>query len=177
MVSPAQPPPVTVHSALARVPRACGDTAVSRALVELVEVPPHLVAAPVHATVAAACDTLTGPDTAATPGDAAPSVGSRSATVVSDPVPQLPDAPCTVHVEDPLLDRVPITSPDAAPDVAADPPPVHVATAQSACAPDALVAISSRAATVRPAAVAPSASVAASATWEPASASQAPPLV
>jgi hypothetical protein len=52
---------------VADVPRACGDTPVSRALVAEVAVPPHSVVAPEHVTDAEAFETLTGPDTARTP--------------------------------------------------------------------------------------------------------------
>jgi hypothetical protein len=60
---PVHLPPVTVHSVDAEVPRASGVTAVSRALVAEVAVPPHSVAAPEHSTEAFAFDTLTGPET------------------------------------------------------------------------------------------------------------------
>jgi hypothetical protein len=115
--SPEQPPPLTVHSAMADVPRACGDTAVSVALVAEVAVPPHSPGPPLHATDAVACDTLTGPDTASTPAaTVAPSdAGSRSATVVSVAVEQPPPAPCAVQEDVPVLLRTPVTSPEAAP--------------------------------------------------------------
>lgn len=145
-VSPEQPPPVTVQSAVDEVPRACGDTPVSRALVDELVVPPHGVDAPEQETDPVAFDTLTGPDTAATPSAAAFSAaeaGSRSATVVSAPAPQLPPSPRTEHVEVAVLSRTPFTSPDAAPDVVALPAPVHAVLAQSACAFAVLVAVSS----------------------------------
>jgi hypothetical protein len=151
-VSPEQPPPVTTHSALAEVPRACGVTAVSRALVDEVAVPPHSVAAPEHATDAAAFDTLTGPDTGAIPAAvaAAASAGSRSATVVSADVVQPPPAPWAVQDEEPVLSRTPLTSPDAPPDVVLDPAPVHVAVRQETSEPAVLDADSSRVASVVP---------------------------
>jgi hypothetical protein len=151
-VSPAQRPPVTVHSALDEVPRACGVTAVSRALDDFA-VPPHSVAAPEHATDAAAFDTLTGPDTGVTPAvvaAAAASAGSRSATVVSAEVVQLPPAPWAVQDEEPMLSRTPLTSPDAPPEVVLDPAPVHVAVRQESSEPAVLEAASSRTASVVP---------------------------
>jgi hypothetical protein len=48
VVVAAHPPPATVHCVDAEVPRAFGATAVSRALVAEVAVPPHSVAAPAH---------------------------------------------------------------------------------------------------------------------------------
>jgi hypothetical protein len=75
-----QPPPVTVQSAESEEPRSCGDTAVSRALDDVVTVPPHVVATPEHSTFASPSDTLTGP--------VAP-----SSTVVSDAAVQVPPAP------------------------------------------------------------------------------------
>jgi len=144
-----------VHSLVAEVPRACGVTPVSRALVAEVAVPPHSVAAPEHSTDASAVDTLTGPDTAATP-DSAASAGSRSATVVPVDVEQLPPAPCAEHFDVPVLSRTPFTSPDAPPEVVLDPDATHVAAAQSTCDPAELDASNSRAATVLPAPVAAS---------------------
>ena len=60
-----QPPPFTVHSAVAEVPRASAVTAVSRALVAAVAAPPQAPAPspPAHCTEAPAVDTLTGPET------------------------------------------------------------------------------------------------------------------
>jgi hypothetical protein len=135
---------VTVHSVVAEVPRACGDTPVSRALVELVAVPPHSVAAPEHSTEPVACDTLTGPDTAATPVVPGLSAGSRSATVVSAAFEQLPPAPCAVQDEVPVLSRTPFTSPEAPPDVVLLPDAVHVAAAHSTSLPAVLEADSTR---------------------------------
>src|SRR5438552_3895925 len=108
-----------MQSADALVPRASGDTPVSRALVELVAVPRHSVAAPEHSVDAVACDTLTGPDTAA----AFLPAGSRSATCESVFVVQEPPVPCTAQPDEPVLSRTPATSPDAAPDVVDDPEP------------------------------------------------------
>jgi hypothetical protein len=142
LVSPEQPPPVTVHSLVAEVPRACGDTPVSRALVDEVAVPPHSVAAPEHSTDADARDTLAGPDTAATVPAA--SAGSRSATVVSADVVQLPPAPRAEQDEVPVLSRTPLTSPEAPPVVLLEPEPAHVAAAQSTWDPAVLDADSSR---------------------------------
>jgi hypothetical protein len=146
LVSPWQPPPVTLHSVNAAVPRACGETAVSRALVELDAVPPHSVASPEQATWAEACDTLTGPVTGVTPPArvAPPAAGIRSPTVVSALVVQPPPAPRAVHEEEPVLSRTPVASPEAAPDVVLDPDPVQLATAQSSCALAVLEASSSR---------------------------------
>jgi hypothetical protein len=175
---------VTVQSALALVPRACGDTAVSRALVDDFAVPPHSVTAPEHATDAAAFDTLTGPDTGVTPAvlaAAAASAGSRSATVVSADVVQLPPAPWAVQDEDPVLSRTPLTSPEAPPEVLLEPAAVHVAAAQETSEPAALEAVSSRVASVVPftAAVTRSdhdGSVALSLTCELDSTAHSPPL-
>jgi hypothetical protein len=158
LVSPEHPPPVTLHSVVAEVPRACGDTPVSRALVELDAVPPHSVAAPEHSTEPVACDTLTGPDTAATPDAGSASVGSRSATVVSAAVEQLPPAPCAVQVEVPVLSRTPLTSPDAPPAVVLLPEAMQPAAAHSVSAPAVLVADSSRVDRVLPVAAAVSCS-------------------
>jgi hypothetical protein len=141
---------VTVQSALALVPRACGVTAVSRALVDDFAVPPHSVAAPEHATDADAFDTLTGPDTGVTPAVVAASAGSRSATVVSAEVVQLPPAPWAVQDEEPVLSRTPLTSPEAPPEVVLDPAPVHVAVRQETSEPAVLEAASSRTASVVP---------------------------
>ncbi|GAA5123099.1 hypothetical protein GCM10023320_34390 [Pseudonocardia adelaidensis] len=155
LVSPSQPPPVTVHSAVDDVPRAYGVTPVSRALVELFAVPPHSVAAPEHCTVAFACDTLTGPDTCTTPAVAAVSpAGSRSDTVVSAAVLQLPPAPCAVQDEVPVLSRTPFTSPDAPPDVVLDPDATQLAAAQSISVSAVLDADSSRVAKALPVAAA-----------------------
>ena len=156
LVSPRQPPSVTVHSLEAAVPRACGETAVSRALVELDAVPPHSVAAPSHDTEAVAFETLAGPDTAVTPAASGAVAASRSLTVVSVDVVQPPPAPRAVQDEEPVLPRTPVMSPDTAPEVVLDPDPVHSATAQSTCAPAVLDADSSRAGSTCPAAVAPS---------------------
>jgi hypothetical protein len=143
---------VTVHSALDEVPRACGVTAVSRALVDDFAVPPHSVTAPEHATDAAAFDTLTGPDTGVTPAvvAVAASAGSRSATVVSADVVQLPPAPWAVQDEEPVLSRTPLTSPEAPPEVVLEPAPVHVAVRQETSEPAVLEAASSRTASVVP---------------------------
>jgi len=175
---------VTVHSAVDEVPRACGVTAVSRALVDDFAVPPHSVAAPEHATDAAAFDTLTGPDTGVTPAvvaASAASAGSRSATVVSADVVQLPPAPWAVQDEDPVLSRTPFTSPDAPPEVLLDPAPVHVAVRQESSEPAVLEATSSRTAAVVPFTAAVSrfdheGSEALSLTWELDSAAHSPPL-
>jgi hypothetical protein len=141
LVSPEQPPPFTVHSAVADVPRAWGDIPVSRALVDDAAVPPHSPVPPLHCTDAVACDTLTGPDTAAT----TPSEdGSRSATVVSVAVEQPPPAPRAVQDDVPVLLRTPATSPDAAPEVVLHPRPVHDAVTHSTRAPASLPALSSR---------------------------------
>jgi hypothetical protein len=156
LVSPWQPPPVTVHSLEAAVPRACGETAVSRALVELDAVPPHSVAAPSHDTDAVAFETLAGPETGVTPAASGTVAASRSLTVVSVDVVQPPPAPRAVQDEEPVLSRTPVMSPDATPEVVLDPDPVHSATAQSTCAPAVLDADSSRAGSTCPAAVAPS---------------------
>jgi len=163
LVSPEQPPPVTVHSLVAEVPRACGVTPVSRALVEELAVPPHAVAAPEHSTDAVACDTLTGPDTAATPdaGSASAgsrSLGSRSASVVSAAVEQPPPAPCAVQVEVPVLSRTPFTSPDAPPEVVLVPDATQPAAAHSTSLPALLDAASSRPASAVPVAAAVSCS-------------------
>lgn len=157
-VSPLQPPPVTVHSVVAEVPRACGLTPVSRALIELVALPPHSVAAPEHCTWPLACDTLTGPATAATAAVAGVSAGSRSATVVSAAVVQLPPAPCAEQVEVPVLSRTPCTSPEAPPEVVLFPDATHVAAAHSVSLPAVLDADSSRVAGVLPVAAAASCS-------------------
>jgi hypothetical protein len=117
---------VTVHSVPADVPRACADTAVSRALVELDAVPPHSPVPPEQLTDALAADTLTGPDTAATPASLAV-VASRSATVVSVALEHPPPAPRAVQDELPVLSRTPVMSPDAAPEVVLDPAPVQTA--------------------------------------------------
>lgn len=134
---------MTVQSALELEPRACGDTAVSRALVELVAVPPHSVDPPEQSTFAAACETLTGPDTAATPAWAGWSVAARSATVVSDSAAQPAPAPRAEQDDVPVLSRTPITSPDAAPEVVELPEPVQAEPSQSTLAPAWLVAVSS----------------------------------
>jgi hypothetical protein len=143
-VSPEQPPPVTVHSAVAFVPRACGDTAVSRALVADSAVPPQVPVPPAHSTADEAVDTLTGPETAATPGIASPVAGSRSDTAVPAELAQPPPSPCTVQLALPVLSRTPVTSPDAPPAVRTDVAPVHPATPQSAAASAVLDAASSR---------------------------------
>jgi hypothetical protein len=140
-----------VQSAVSEVPRACGVTPVSRALVDEVAVPPHSVAAPEHSKDAFAVDMLTGPDTAARP-DSAASLASRFSTVVSAAVVQLPPAPCEVHFEVPVLSRTPFTSPDAPPEVVLDPDATHDAVSQSTCEPAELDASSTRAAAVLPAA-------------------------
>src|SRR5690606_8474660 len=137
-------PHVTVRSVVADGPRACGDTPVSRALVELVAGPPHSVAAPEHSTDAVACDTLTGPETTATPDAGSTSAGSRSATVVPAAVVQPPPAPCAVQVEVPVLSRTPFTSPDAPPEVVLFPEATQAAAAQSTSLPAELAAASSR---------------------------------
>jgi hypothetical protein len=90
LVPPEHEPPVTVHSAVADVPRACGVTPVSCALVDDADVPPHAPVPPLHSTNALAFDTLTGPDTVTAAGSEA---GSRSATVVPVPPEQVPPAP------------------------------------------------------------------------------------
>jgi hypothetical protein len=156
LVRPSHRPPVTVHSAVEEVPRACGVTPVSRALVELFAVPPHSVAAPEHCTVALACDTLTGPDTCATPVVAPAAAGSRSATVVSAAVVHVPPAPCAVQDDVPVLSRTPFTSPAAPPDVVLDPAAAQLAAAQSTSVPAVLEADSSRVARVAPVATAAS---------------------
>jgi hypothetical protein len=138
-VSPEQVPPVTVQSAVADVPRACGDTPVSCALVDDADVPPHSPVPPLHSTDVLAFVTLAGPDTVAAAGSEA---GSRSATVVSDPPEQVPPAPCTVQDEPPVLLRTPATSPDAAPEVVLHPRPVQVTTAHMACEEASLAAAS-----------------------------------
>ncbi|MHA6620575.1 hypothetical protein [Pseudonocardia sp. DLS-67] len=155
LVPPEQPPPVTVHPAVADVPRACGVTPVSCALVDDADVPPHSPIPPLHSTEALAFDTLTGPDTVATAGSEA---GSRSATVVSVPPEQVPPAPCTVHDDPAVLLRTPATSPEAAPEVVLHPRPVQVAAAHVARAEAALLAASSRTAMVDALRVAPAAS-------------------
>jgi hypothetical protein len=137
---PAHPPSVTMHSVDAEVPRASGVTAVSRALVAEVAVPPHSVAAPVHSTEAVAFDTLTGPDTGTTPATISPGVGSRSDTSVSTAVEQVPPAPRAEQDEVPVLSRTPITSPEAAPVVVLLPVPEHSWVAQTTPDPAALVA-------------------------------------
>jgi hypothetical protein len=117
---------------------------VSRALVAEVAVPPHSVAPPEHVTDADAFETLTGPDTAATPvAMPAASAGSRSATVVSAEVVQPPPAPRAVQDEEPVLSRAPMTSPDADPDVVPLPVPAHPAISQVTLAPAELAANSS----------------------------------
>jgi hypothetical protein len=141
LVSPEHPPPLTVHSAVADVPRACGDTPVSRALVDDAAVPPHSPMPPPHSTEAVAFDTLTGPETAAARRS---EDGSRSATVVSVAVAQPPPAPRAVQDEEPVLLRTPATSPDAEPEVVLHPRPVQDAVAQSTRAPASLPALSSR---------------------------------
>jgi hypothetical protein len=158
LVSPEQPPPVTVHSLVADVPRACGVTPVSRALVEELAVPPHAVAAPEHSTDAVACDPLTGPDTAATPDAGSASAGSRSATVVSAAVEQPPPAPCAVQVEVPVLSRTPVTSPDAPPEVVLVPDATQAAAAHPTSLPALLDAAGSRPAGAVPVAAAVSCS-------------------
>jgi hypothetical protein len=119
---------------------------VSRALVELVAVPPHSVAAPEHCTEPVACDTLTGPDTAATPDAGSASAGSRSATVVSAALLQLAPAPWAVQEEVPVLSRTPFTSPEAPPEVVLLPDATQLAAAHSTSLPAVLDAVSSRAA-------------------------------
>ncbi|MFD1534376.1 hypothetical protein, partial [Pseudonocardia aurantiaca] len=143
MDSPEQPPPVTAQSAVARVPRACGDTAVSRALVSEAALPPQELSVLSQFTAAVAFDTLTGPDTATTPL-AGSAVGLRSATVVSEAASQPPPVPCTEQVDVAVLSRTPVTSPDAEPEVLLAPEPVHRALSQSARAPAVLDATSSR---------------------------------
>ncbi|WP_343959610.1 hypothetical protein [Pseudonocardia alaniniphila] len=175
VASPAQPPPVTVQSVVARVPRACGDTAVSRALVELDAVPPQVPSAPSQRTCADAWETLTGPDAAVTPSAA--SAGSRSATVVSVAVEQFPPAPCTVQLVVAVLSRTPTTSPEAAPVVVLVAAPRHSATAQSACAPAVLDAASSRPGAPSAAACTPSVRATVSVTSEADSAPQMPAVV
>ncbi|MFD1531397.1 hypothetical protein, partial [Pseudonocardia aurantiaca] len=159
MDSPEQPPPVTVQSADAFVPRACGDTAVSRALVSETALPPHVPPVPSvlsQFTAAVAFDTLTGPATATTPlaAPAGSAVGLRSVTVVSEAASQPPPVPCTEQVEVAVLSRTPVTSPDAEPEVLLAPEPVHRALSQSARAPAVLDATSSRPATGCPPAAA-----------------------
>ncbi|OLT01627.1 hypothetical protein BJF90_30790 [Pseudonocardia sp. CNS-004] len=156
LVRPSHPPPVTLHSAVDDVPRACGVTPVSRALVELVAVPPHSVAAPEQCTVALACETLTGPDTCATPVVAAASAGSRSATVVSAAVVHAPPAPCAVQDDVPVLSRTPFTSPEAPPEVVLDPDAAQLAAAHAISVSAVLDADSSRVAGVTPVAAAAS---------------------
>src|SRR5690606_26865910 len=143
VVVPAQAPPVTVHSAVAFVPRACGDTAVSRALVADSAVPSQVPAPPAHSTHDSAVDTLTGPDTGATPGIASPVAGSRSVTEVADELAQ-PPSPWTVQLASPVLSRMPATSPVAAPVVRTRADPVQVVASQSAAASAVLDAESSR---------------------------------
>ncbi|GAA5129429.1 hypothetical protein GCM10023320_49890 [Pseudonocardia adelaidensis] len=146
LASPEQPPPVTVQSVLAVVPRACGDTPVSRALVDDVALPPQGPAPPLHSTDPVACDTLTGPDTAgaAPAAVAVPESASRSATVVSVAAAQPPPAPRAVQDDEPVLLRTPVTSPDAVPVLVLDPRPTHAAVVQSTWVPALLSAVSSR---------------------------------
>ncbi|MFD1524318.1 hypothetical protein ACFSJD_42990 [Pseudonocardia yunnanensis] len=175
VASPAHPPSVTVQFVVARVPRACGDTAVSRALVSATAVPPQVPSAPSQRTCAEAWETLTGPDTAVTPSAA--SAGSRSATVVSVAVEQFPPAPCTVQFVVAVLSRTPTTSPEAAPVVVLAAAPRHSAAAQSACAPAVLDAASSRPGAPSTAARKPSVRAAVSLTSETDSAPQVPAAV
>jgi hypothetical protein len=161
VASPVQPPPVTVHSVVAEVPRALSDTAVSRALVAAVAVPPQLPVppSPVHWTEALEVDTLTGPETAAAPF--APGSATRSATWVPVCAPQVPPAPCAVHPAVPVLSRTPLTSPEAAPVVFAVLDPVHCASTQSTFVVAELDAVSVVRAAVAAAVWSPARSVAA----------------
>jgi hypothetical protein len=126
-------------------------TAVSRALVAAIVVPPHSVAAPAHVTFAVASDTDTGPVTFA-----APVVGSvavvavRFSTVVFVSVEQPPPTPRVVHAVVAWLSRTPVTSPVAPPLVVDAPLPTQPSTWQSAFAPAVLDAVN-----VRPAGVVP----------------------
>src|SRR4051812_12008612 len=130
-VCPEQPPPLTVQSALEEEPRRCGETEVSNALVWLEALPPQFALLS-QSTVAEACETLTGPDTLPATGlPSAPSSGSRLVTWVSLLVSQPPPTPCASHAEAPLLSRVPLMSPDAAPVVAECALPLQSALAQS----------------------------------------------
>jgi hypothetical protein len=150
-------PPVTAKSAVAEVPRACGVTAVSRALVDVLVVPPHSPRPPPHSADAVVCDTLTGPDTGTTPPACRvrrPVAGLRSLTVVSVLAVQSPPAPRELQNEEAVLSRSPITSPDAAPDVVLDPDPAHCAVLHSTVAPAVLDAVSSRIGSTCPAAAA-----------------------
>jgi hypothetical protein len=126
-----------VHSAPADEPRRCFDTLESKALVELVAVPPQDGLSE-HCTTAPAWETLTGPDTAATAASAA--AGSRSSTVLSLVALHPPPAPCTAQLDEPLLARTPLTSPDAAPEVAESAVPSQPAPAQLARASARLAA-------------------------------------
>jgi hypothetical protein len=137
LVSPLHPPPATVQSVPAPEPRACGDTPVSRALVDDDAEPPHPPGPPEHCTTADACDTLTGPETGATPDTTSPRtapaacVADRSTTSVFASAPHEPPAPWAAHCVDPRLSRTPTMSPEAPPLVAPDPRPEHGATGQS----------------------------------------------
>src|SRR5262249_29997957 len=110
--------------------------------VELDAVPPHAVVPPEHSTVADAVDTLTGPDTAATPA-AGSVVESRSDTVVSAWAAQPAPAPWAVHSDEPVDSRTPVMSPEAAPDVVDSPEPVQPTVSQSTRAPARLDAANS----------------------------------
>jgi hypothetical protein len=134
---------LTVHSLVVEVPRASGVTAVSRALVAAIVVPPHSVVAPEHATFAVASDTETGPVTLV-----APVVGSvaveavRFSIVVVVSVEQPPPIPWVVHAVVARLSRTPVTSPVAPPLVVEAPLPTQPSTWQSAFAPAVLDAVS-----------------------------------
>src|SRR3954451_6677965 len=138
-----------MHSLVVEVPRASGVTAVSRALVAAVVVPPHSVWAPAHATFAVASDTDTGPVTFAAPviGSVAV-VAVRFSIVVLVSVEQPPPTPWVVHAVVAWLSRTPVTSPVTPPVVVEAPLPTQPRTWQSAVAPAVLDAVSVRAAGV-----------------------------
>jgi hypothetical protein len=128
-----------VQSAVVDDPLRCGDTAVSRALVELAAVPPHDPVPPEQPTRAVAFETLTGPETCVPDAFA---VGSRSSTVVSLSAEQVPPAPCAEHEADPLPSRTPLMSPDAEPVVADFAVPVQATLAHATSEPVVLEAAS-----------------------------------
>ncbi|WP_232665718.1 hypothetical protein, partial [Pseudonocardia sp. TRM90224] len=128
LASPVQPPPLTVHSAVALVPRASGVTAVSRALVAAAPLPPHSAAPASQVIVAVAIETLTGPLTAA---GSVLKVLVAARSVTSVPEVALHSPPLAVQFAEPFESRTPVMSPDAAPVVSVAPVPLQVGLSQS----------------------------------------------